>query len=236
MSLLDGVEGVRAFEELFLRRPRDPNIRKWDSDAVYPRFVETKPKRVPLRPFSVFSYLNQFYGQPGLVGFKLMYGQLQQNVEILLYLILHRVPVVHLVRQNHLDVVISLAVRRKLGYAHVLSGQTAPRDVRVRLDTEGLLKQLKRLEREQRVARCVLRWTRLPHVEVTYEDLVQDQNAFGPIWDLLSIDSSVDLPASNLVRIRKGRHPEVVENYDDVIRALINSRFSQLLDSGGNLV
>ena len=229
MSTLNSFRGVSAHGELFLPRPR-VSEKKWDSDFAYTRFIETKSKSLSFRPFSVLSYLNTLYSMPGKVGFKLMYKQLGLYPEILAYLIWHRVRVIHLVRRNHLDVMLSYAVKAKIGRPHLLVGQSAPDEVRVELDTKNLIRQLAWLQKQQSIARMLLSWCRLPHLEVAYEDLVRDQAYFHLIGDFLSINPREQMPHSALARIRRGRHHDVISNYEQVKEVLVNSKFAGLLE------
>lgn len=229
MSTLNSLPNVSAQGELFLPRPR-VSEKRWDSDFAYPRFIEMEPDGLAFRPFSVYSYLNDLYAAPGSVGFKLMYAQLGRYPEILSYLIRHRIHVVHLVRYNHLDVIVSYAVKSKLGQAHLLSGQSAPDELQVKLDDGELEKRLTRLQKKQNLARKLLTWSRLPHMEVAYEDLLHDQNHFHLIWEFLSVKPEENVPESSLVKIRRGGHRDVISNYDDVKAALANTEFAGLLE------
>ena len=228
MSTLNNLAHVTAQGELFLPRPRAVE-RRWDSDFAHLRFIETKFERRTLRPFSVFSYLNNLYSAPGTVGFKLMYAQLALYPEIVLYFMRHRIRVVHLVRQNHLDVVLSYAVKAKLGRAHLLSGQSAPDNIQVKLDPATLVRQLAWLQRKQSLARGLLRWSRLPRLEVTYEDLCHDPAHFYAIWDFLSIKRDERVPEATVVKIRQAGYREVISNYDEVEEVLCDSTFASLL-------
>lgn len=229
MSTLNSLPPVRAQGELFLPRPR-VSEKRWDSDFAIPRYVEADSDGLTFRPFSVFSYLNALYNSPGIVGFKLMYGQLARYPEILAYFIRHRTRVVHLVRHNHLDVLISYEVKAKIGRAHLLSGQSAPSDVWVELDIESLVRRLEWLQKKQRIARRLLNWSKLPHLEITYEELLRDQAHFRPIWDFLSIEPEQAIPESSLVKIRRGEQRDVIRNYDQVEAALSKSQFVSLLE------
>lgn len=229
MSTLNNFPNVFAHGELFLPRPRVSD-KKWDSDFAYTRFVEAKFESINFRPFSVFSYLNAFYGTPGKVGFKLMYKQLAFYPEMLFYLIKHRVRVIHLVRQNHLDVMLSYAVKAKIGQSHLLVGQSTPAELRIDLDTRNLLRKLTWLQGQQNIARKLLMWLRLPHLEVAYEDLVRDQAYFHLIGDFLSINSRQQIPQSALAKIRREGHRDVIRNYDQVKEVLVNSKFASLLE------
>ena len=230
MSTLNNFQGVSAHGELFLPKARVLD-NKWDADFAYIRFIETRFEHFTFRPLSVFAYLNTLYSMPGKIGFKLMYKQLGLYPEILAYFIFHRTRVIHLIRQNHLDVMLSYAVKAKLGRAHLLVGQSTPDELQVELDTKNLIKQFVWLQRQQNLARKLLRWCGLPHLEVAYEDLARDQaQYFRLIADFLSINSRQQMPQSPLAKIRKGTHRDMISNYDQVKRALSNSKFASLLE------
>ncbi len=229
MSTLNSLQQVTAQGELFLPKARVSEER-WDSDFACPRFIETEFGNVTFRPFSVFSYLNDLYSAPGSVGFKLMYAQLRRYPEILVYLIRHRIRVVHLVRRNHLDVVLSYAVKAKIGRAHLLSGQSARDAIRIELDTENLIRQMAWLERKQGMARQLLNWSRLPHLEVAYEDLFRDRTHFRMILDFLLIKPEEAIPESSVVKTTRGSHRDVIRNHDEVKERLANSKFAELLE------
>jgi LPS sulfotransferase NodH len=229
LSTLNNFPHVSAHSELFLPRPRASED-KWDSDFAYPRFVESKLQGAKIRPFSVFAYLTAFYNMPGKIGFKLMYKQLGFYPEILFYLKRHRVRVIHLVRRNHLDVMLSYAVKSKLGQSHLLAGQSMPHEMHVELDTRNLLRKLAWLQEQQNIARKMLMWFDLPHLEVAYEDLLRDQGFFHRIGDFLSLNSRGQIPQSALAKIRRSGHRDVIGNYDQVREVLVNSKFAGLLE------
>ena len=230
ISTLNNFPGVSAHGELFLPRPRNLD-KKWDAEFAYTRYFETKFKGLTIRPFSVFSYLNTLYSMPGKVGFKLMYKQLGLYPEILAYFIRHRTRVLHLVRRNHLDVMLSYAVKAKIGQAHLLVGQSAPDKLQVELDAKNLVRQFAWLQKQQNMARKLLLWSKLPHLEVTYEDVVRDQMYyFNLIGDFLTIEAKDQMPRSPLTKIRKGTHRDMISNYDQVKKVLADSKFASLLE------
>ena len=228
-SVLNGFDHVVAHDELLLRRKRSTELR-WDSAFAYPRYVESEGRYGRLRPFSVFSYLNALYASRGWVGFKLMYSDVKAYPEILPYLLAKHVRIVHLVRQNHLDVLISFAVKRDIGKAHILTAEDRPQELSVELDTASLVKGLEKLQRKHDVARKLLELGRFPHLEIAYEDLVGDPAAFGALLAFLDIPRAREIPESNIVRTRQGTQSDVVSNYDDVRRTLAGSKFAGLLD------
>jgi hypothetical protein len=229
MSVLNALDGVTAQGELFLPRPRVPD-RRWDSDFSIPRYVESKEIHGSVRPFSVYRYLSALYGGDGAVGFKLMYSQLRRYPEILPYLVRNRIRAVHLVRRNHLDVLISFAIKNEIGRAHVLSPSDRPADVTVELDTASLVRDLRKLELKHSVGRKVLRVARLEHMEIAYEELVADPTRFDRIRRFLALPGDQELPQSNILKTRTGRQRDVVANYDDVRATLQGTRFAALLE------
>ena len=228
MSVLNGLEGVSAQGELFLPRPRSPETR-WDSEFALPRYVESKRQYGSVRPFSVFKYLSALYRSEGAVGFKLMYSQLRRYPEILPYLMKKRIRVVHLIRRNHVDVLISFAIKREIGKAHILAPEDRPSDVTVELDTRSLMRDLRRLELKHTIGRTVLRLARLNHIEVVYEDLVCDPARFDRVREFLDIPADQDVPTSNILKTRTQGQRQVIANYDEVRAVLQGSKFAHLL-------
>jgi LPS sulfotransferase NodH len=229
MSVLNNVDGVSGQGELFLPRPRSQE-RRWDSDFAWPRYVESRERLGSRRPFSVFRYLTALYESPGSVGFKLMYSQLKSFPEILPFLVREKIDVIHLVRRNHIDVLISFALKRQIGRAHVLSAAERPEDESVELDTRSLVRNIRRLEMKQNLGRATLRVARLRHLEVAYEDLVKDPLRFQALLDFMHIPFDGGPPESAILKTRTGSQRDVLANYDDVRRVLAGSRFSSLLD------
>lgn len=227
MSVLNSYVDIVAQGELFLPRPRSPETR-WDSGFAYHRYVEAGG--LGHRPQSVFRYLDAFFAQSEHVGFKLMYSQLRRYPEILAYLLRNRVRVVHLVRENHLDVLISFAVKREIGKAHVLAGQDRPPDPAVDLPVRSLLRRMRWLQFKHDTARQMLRASGLSHLEVTYEGLVRDPGRFDDILDFLGVATASERPHSNIQKTRLGGQKDVIANYDQVVRALGRTRFASLLD------
>lgn len=229
MSVLNTFEEVSAQGELFLPRPRSRD-KRWDSDFARARYVESRAQFGSLRPVSVFRYLSAFYDSPNSVGFKLMYSQVMSFPEILLFVMRQKLDVVHLVRRNHLDVLISFALKHKIGQAHILSSADRPTDMAIDLSVRSLLRDLERLQFKQDLGRRVLRLCRLRHIEVAYEDLVADQSHFARLLDFLHIPFEGALPESHILKTRLETQKEVLRNYDEVQRTLAGSQYSHLLE------
>ena len=228
ISLLNALEGTTAYGELFLGRKRDPERSSWDLNLSYLRFIEAEPYS-KIRPISVFAYLNNLYRQSGAVGFKLMYSQMRKYPEIAVYLFLHSIHVVHLIRRNYLDGLISEAIMQKTDQAHITSTQSVPKDIQIELDAKNLIDRLNQKHKTVMNIRAMLRWCGLPCLEVAYEDLRTDPSTFIQISDFLSIPSEWNVSQSVLVKINRKSQSEVIRNYEEVKNTLRGTPFAHLI-------
>jgi hypothetical protein len=72
--------------------------------------------------------------------------------------------------------------------------------------------------------------SRLPHLEVAYEDLVREQARFDEVLAFLGLPVGQALPESTILKTRTGGQRQVVRNYDDVRSVLRSSEFAGLLE------
>jgi LPS sulfotransferase NodH len=142
MDRINNVPGAQGHMELFYHLPRQTPPMASCND--YPRFVEMRARLPKRRTAAVFEYLDGLYQRPGSVGFKLMYSQLRQNPQILPYLVRRRVRIVHLVRENLLDILLSEELARVTGTSHISRDQ-ALLQVQVALDPGTLVARVRRL-------------------------------------------------------------------------------------------
>ena len=230
VSLLNQINSISAYGELFLPRKRKPGKTQWDEDFAYPHFVETNYARAKFRAMGVFSYLDELYSQPGVVGFKLMYSQMRKFPEVLAYLLIHRVRVIHLVRQNPLDLVISAAVKRKLQQSHRLAGQQVAEHVQVELNTKTLIRKLEAKQRKINKGKKLLHLTGLTVLDVAYEDMQKGPNEFQAICRFLSAPIQNEMPSSRFVKMRQESQAEVLKNYGEVRETLAGTQFMAFLE------
>ena len=227
MDLLNRHESTQGHQELFLPQRRlTPGIAGCND---YPRFIETHgaPPFVT-RPLRVFSYLDGLYSRPGAIGFKLMYSQMRLYPEILLYLAIRRVRIVHLVRRNQLDVIVSDELAKITGASHIVAGQTAEIPM-VSLNAATLVDRLARLEGNLARARRLIRWSTCQFIEVTYESLLESEQDHDRIRSFLGIRAGALTAQSNLVRRGARSHRDAIMNYDEVTTALTGTPYLPLL-------
>ena len=222
-DILNGVEKVKVYGEQFL-----PEKRTWDVGEVdFPRFIEYENHGI--RPLSTFRYLDDLYGQVENVGFKLMYSQIQQLPETFLYLILKRVKVIHLVRTNYLDVILSTKMAEARGQFHLTSSGDSLDTLQVHLEPEYVLQRIRRQQKKVNIFRNFLKMCSISHLEVQYESLLKNPENFEGIFAFLGFLPSEKMPESRLSRIREGRHQEEILNYEQIREVLVEHGFENLL-------
>ena len=209
---------------------------QWGGDqglVYWPTFLEQKgsPRSRLTRAYLLWRYLGRVYApQPGIdaAGFKLMYSQLRVSRPLLPFLVFKRVRVIHLIRRNVLDIVLSKeAGRARQGLLHARSGQ-AVETVRVHVRTDNLLERMATHEREVESARARFRRIGLPYEEAVYEELVRDEEGgFSSLLRFLGVEpQSV---SSSLQKVNPSAHEELIENYGEVRDALEGTRFAPQL-------
>ena len=177
----------------------------------------TRAAAVSSRPVHLWRYLGQALEErPGVdaIGFKLMYSQLTRIARPLTpALWLKRVRIIHLMRRNALDVVLSReAGEARHGVLHAREGQPVE-SVRLRLRTDDLLTRLTAHERQIEGARVRFKRVGIPYTEVVYEDLVADEKqGFDELFRFLGVD-----PAAGLVVAAEGQ-PDLTRGADRELR------------------
>jgi hypothetical protein len=232
---MNQLENVTVYGELFLERKKRSGKESMGDSFTYPRFVETRPTGIPFRPFSTFSYLDHLYETRRTVGFKVMYSQLAKHPDLLAYFMLHRVKIVHLVRRNLLDMLISQAIKRQLRRSHILEGQEKPDAVQVRLKPETVIRKLEVKENKLARVRKIIKWTGLPAIEVSYEDLQDRSQEFSRLCEFLDIPPVLEIPSSRLVKMRRGSPSEILENYHEVHQLLSKTPYAIFLEDYAGL-
>lgn len=198
-------------------------------------------KRLFGMPFMGLKYLSSVYApRNGLaaIGFRLIYGHLRQRWDapvpvagwLLPYVAAKRVRVLHLVRRNKLDLLLSAEVAAARGVRHARAGDDlAPSTIRI--NTQELESELDYALRKERIVRRLISGLRVPQLEVAYEDLVLDTSGvYRRIVEFLSVDPGEHEPHWRMRKVIETTREETVENYDDVVRALRGTKHGVFLE------
>lgn len=183
-----------------------------------------------LRPFSCFRYLDYVYSYKesvNAIGFKVIYPQLWHSPETLVYLLRNKVYVVHLIRSNILDIILSWDVSKVRRVAHSFRnvGQ-----VQVTLNTSNLLDRLKWVDTKIKLAKRLFSYSRLPYIEVEYEKLLSKYSKFDDLLNFLGIEGGKQKLETPLKKLRRGSHKEIIANYEEVRRTLKSTKYYNFLN------
>lgn len=228
VDLLNQVPDLTVYGEMLTHKPRN-----WFAGASeYPGFVKMKLGR--FGRFFLFKYLNGLYQRPGTVGFKLHYTHVKRYPEMLFYLFMKKIYVVHLIRKNPLDVVISTARVKQTGQGHLVKDgkenkQGRITDTRIFLDPNKILSQMKRHQCKIWLFRTVVSWLKLAFIEVFYEDISRDPSNFHDLFTFLNINQDVHSLSSNTMKIVKGKPADVISNYPEIQKVLTGTPFECFL-------
>jgi LPS sulfotransferase NodH len=242
-EMLNSHPHVKVYTELFLAGasgnptwdPSDIEFANtyWEATVGRPRALR--------RPYSTTKYLQRVFDQSecDAVGFKYMYDQIPRSPEVLLHAAATRTRIVHLVRRNLLDTVISAKLALRSGIFHQSTDDrprippwapAKPRASTITIEPRELMSELQRLTRERRRMRAWLRLTRTPFIEVEYETLALGPDGFGEVLDFLRLPGrDANRLNSSLKKLRRAPREAVVENLDEIEATLAGTRFEQLL-------
>jgi LPS sulfotransferase NodH len=236
IDMLNSHPSVIAYSELFLKTSKERPVWGGAKDVLLWKAYRQRHEAGTWRPFGniplCFNYLDDIYTSQEEViqsiGFKLMYGQLRQQMFCLLpYLLVNRVAIIHLVRLNFLDVILSEEAVRIRNTAHA---RDEVQHIQINLDPNTLLPRIRKKERKVNWARRVFSRLGLPYLEVSYEGLVTARVSFGAMLEYLGIGSGYEAMNTSFKRLNKGTHQELIENYNEVVTLLAGTEYAQLLD------
>ena len=238
VDLLDSHPHVVAYGELFGLDGREENGEKYGRQG-FPYFEtylrERRGRRAPLKLVARIGYLNDLLRTHAgtTVGFKLTYKEASLNPGLLPALTLRRTPVVHLIRSNALDAVVSWEVARSRRTFHVQDGEQLPPLAPVRLDARSLAQQLDWREFAVTRMRARILSLRLPYIEAFYEELIgpRGEEKIAGILEYLGLEPPPTVLTSRLTRVSDVPTSSAIENFDEVCDALTGTRFEWMLGS-----
>ena len=226
-------EDVLAYTELFLKEGR--GVPHWSRDQSHPYWNSHAAQQGTIaprlfRPFHVFRYLDAIYrpaDQGKAVGFKLMYDQLLRYPEIMLYLLLRRVRVIHLFRQNAVAAVVSNLFRAaRNNTAHVREGDRV-QEVNVTLDVPETCKKIFWFGKKIRIAQALERLLPLPHLDIAYEELAGNAEKFGDLLDFIQVERKA--LSSQLKKLQGRPLHHSISNIDELEKGLAGTRYHVML-------
>lgn len=233
---------IKVFGELFLwRQEWDRQKTQWgtceplwtrDNLLPHPSYYRFANSNSGSRPQLIFKYLDQLHSYPGshqALGFKLMYNQLLPRPEILMKFIKNEYKIIHLVRSNYLDILISKASLQQNNAVHI-KGEHKLKASEVSLNSSNLLRDLKIRESIVLFMRSILYLLPNQVLEISYESICADKDSImETAIDFLGVPRSDILYNSEFQKVNRGAHSQKISNYEEVIQVLKGSRFQDLL-------
>ena len=230
-TLLDSHPQIKSFEEPFIWRADRPN---W-TDTDFPTYYNYKTSQKRKSPLTLFKYLDILDSYKSdndfdIIGFKIMYNQIQDNPEVMLKLLADNYRIIHLIRQNYFDVIVSRAAKSQHRIAH--STQVQAKAKQVEINTNYLIEDLDRCTRNNKLFSLVLKLLPLKVLEITYESMQQDYNqVLCSVANFLNVSSDSITFKSDLKRINKGDYADKISNYDEVVETLSGSSYMRFIES-----
>ncbi len=236
VDMLNSHSRIAAYSELFLQDGRGRP--KWGGSKEHRFWNEFWLERRRANPHADLTttlqqYLDELFAKRSRVdaiGFKLMYGQLgawPPLLELLQSSV--GVRVIHLIRRNVLDIIVSKTLAAERGIFHSRGMDPLPPET-IRLDPCSLIPRLE-WETEQ-VEKMRNIWSTGPcsYVEAIYEELRDDPERFAELPGFLDVPVEKQGFKSVLQRVNPMAQCDVIENYSDVKTALAGTQFVHLLD------
>lgn len=208
----------------------------WSKDETpygYPGYLKKvgRPGRFNIiaKNRTIYGFLDEYYAKAtGVIaaGFLLKSETTSHKPAILRWFRRNNVKVTHLVRENYLMQEIAKEIRRqKLTSSHA---RTPAEVAKVKLNTDQLLNSLEGAD--QSLQKHRKRLNGLDVLEIKYESLVKnEQQELNRIFDFLGVKENLNIK-SEFHKTEKESPRAMIENYDDVVAVLKNTRFSSFLD------
>ncbi|MGB7414143.1 MAG: sulfotransferase [Thermosynechococcaceae cyanobacterium] len=233
---------IKVFGELFLwrqeweRKKTQPGTCKtlWEKDNLlpHPSYYRFANSNFGSRPQIIFKYLDQLHTYPEshqALGFKLMYNQLLPRPEILFKLIKDEYKIIHLVRGNYLDILISKASLQQNNAVH-LKGKQESNTSEVSLNSSNLLRDLRIRESIATFMKTILHLLPNQVLEINYESICTDKDlAIQSVIDFLEVPKLDITYKSEFQKVNHGAYRQKISNYEEVIEVLKGSKFGNLL-------
>ena len=172
-------------------------------------------------------FLSEYYAPidgVSATGVRLAYVQAIKHPEVLDWAADNGVGIIHLVRQNALKTIISVA-STKVRRVHHSTNKV--RSVKVTLPPRQLLRRLERLTNRVEANRALLRDR--PHIEISYESFVASRDTEARrVLEFLDVDPTIPL-TTDLVKLNPDSLQEIIENYNEVQQTLAGTQFAHYL-------
>lgn len=230
LDVLNGFPGYEGHMELFLDHKRKSPALAGKNDFL--RYYEWKNNKYSFRPFSVWRYLSEFYSRESYLGFKLMYSHLKKYPETVPYIAYKKLKIIHLIRNNYLDIIISEKIAELTGKSHTTNSSEDNKQT-IYLQPQIVLDRVKKLHSNTKFIRKLISTLKMNQsIEIYYEDILSDPDkTMDKVKNLIGIDNSTELKQSTLKKRQTKCKKDIIRNYDELTQILSNSEYNYLLNN-----
>lgn len=226
MDMLDNHPNIKVYNELFLNMD---NKSKW-ADPNQPIFYNYEKTAPGKRPWKTIKYLKNLYtydGKYDAIGFKLMYDHLFRKPEILVNLISEGYKIIHLVRENPVDVMVSYAIAKQ---QKRFFAEKEVENKKLYLEPLAFKKEVEKQDFKVNLARSIVKFLPNQVLSITYNDLRQDKDGtLDLITQFLGVPGveKTGTVESSLKKLNQKSHAETIENYEEVKAIFAGTKFAQ---------
>ena len=226
-TILDSNPKVQGFRELFIDQKFVFPDSKLSTFILYKS--NSSAKKRPEITFKYLQKLDNYLEEKEAIGFKLMYDQLLDYPEIIVKLIQEKYKIIHLVRENYLDAIISSKIKDEQGIVHT-KVKIEPKEIY--LEPSWLVKRLNKQANKIKIANLFLSLIPNQVLNITYNDLrVNQEQTLSSITNFLQLSLSQENQfKSELKKSNNKSHRQIIKNYEEVNSALAGTKFFPLLN------
>lgn len=219
---------IRAHGEIFYHKLEDSYQKYWRSSfkKILDHFLR--------RGHSITSFLDQFYlpfEKEKAIGFKLMYTQIKKYPYIHQYICENKISVIHLIRKNLLRVIVSREIMRKTKKAHFFIRDEQLGPMKIYLNPERLLNQIRKLEDEIKYYSKIYK-NSVPYLEIKYEDFFSEKTKWTrKILRFLKVSENFLEMSCNLKKANPYPLNTLLKNYEEIFYALKGTEYEEYIYS-----
>lgn len=237
IQLINSHPDLKALGEIFIERKFG---RKWLKDKnIVPFYEFAKTNSGSRRLKQTFNYMELLNNYPGChkaIGFKVMYNQIKGQPSIFLKIVLDNFKIIHLVRQNYLDIILSKKNAWGKGKKGIVWTKEKVEIEPIYLEPQSLLKEIYEIEFQQKLFKNIIRFLPNPVMLVTYESLLKERDKIlDSISTFLRVKNSGITYNSSLVKISQGTYKDKIANYEEVKSTLYGTRFESFLNENKSI-
>lgn len=170
-----------------------------------------------------FDYIFSLNGHKA-IGFKLMHDQMKWMPGIVDYIKENNIKIIHIHRENTLEILASLLTMKKRGYAHKSKSSNSLDKVQIEMPVDKVEKKLDTIYQASMKWKSMFSSYKHYHL-IKYEEYVADRdNQNKSMLDFIGVDSSEKL-TSELQKVNTLSLKDVITNYDDIAERLKGTRY-----------